>query len=364
MSRNLRRLKHAAFTLTFAVLNFLPARFVAAQTQPEKNSVFVNMEAEVAANKLPHISSILVARDGRLIYEKYFGDGSREKLNDTRSATKTLTALVMGRAIEEGQIRDIEVKVIPFFPDLAPVAHLDELKSDIRLKDLLTMSSAFLADDADQDTPGNEDRMHEQRSWTRWAVDLPTRPSCKRDDWGYYAFHYATVNAFLVGQVIQRATHQPIDEYIAKTLLMPLGITQYEFQRSPAGEVMTGGGLKLSSIALLRIGQLMLDRGIYHGRQVIPASWVDECLTLRRADTEGPGIGYGYLIWHLDFPAGNSSESGWFMAGNGGNIVLILPKLHAVAVVTRTDYNAQGTAGQTIGLVSKFILPGLEESKP
>jgi CubicO group peptidase (beta-lactamase class C family) len=318
------------------------------------------MEAEIAAQKLPRMTGILVSRDGHLIYEHYFGEGSREKLNDTRSVTKSLTALVVGRAIRDGQIGGTEARILPFFGDLAPIANGSPAKSDLRLKDLLTMGSPLDADDSVDATPGNEDRMHEQPAWARWAVDLPTRKEAARSARGYYPFHYATVNAVLVGQVLQRATHRPVDDYIAETVLRPLGINHYLFQRSPAGEVMTGGGLRLRGVDLLKIGQLVLGGGSYDGRRILSESWVKDCLTLRQEDTVGPGIGYGYFFWHLDFPVGDKTESGWFMAGNGGNIVIVFPALRSVAVVTRTDYNGRNTAGQTIRLLSQFILPNCE----
>jgi CubicO group peptidase (beta-lactamase class C family) len=125
---------------------------------------------------------------------------------------------------------------------------------------------------------------------------------------------------------------------------------------------MTGGGLRLRGVDLWKIGQLVLDGGSYAGRQIIPSSWVGECLTVRHSNTEGPGMGYGLFFWHYDFPSGERADSGWFMAGNGGNIVVIFPELKSVAVVTRTDYNGNNTAGQTIGLMSDYILPALKES--
>lgn len=356
----------AIFTAVVAP-QFLIAHDSLAQQAPSDRPSIAMMEAEVTSARMPKVTGILLSRNGTLIYEKYFGEGSRDKLNDTRSATKSLTALVVGRALRDGAISGIDAKIMPFFGDMAPIANDDGIKDDIRLKDLLSMGSALSADDAVDESAGNEDRMHEQKNWTRWAIDLPIRKDAKRDGSGYEPFHYATVNAFLVGQVLQRAMRQPVDDYIEKTLLKPIGIDQYEFQRSPAGEIMTGGGLELRGIDLWKIGQLVLNRGSYQGRQIVPESWVNECLTLRHTDTEGPGVGYGFFFWHFDFPVGNKTESGWFMAGNGGNIVAIFPSLKAVAVVTRTDFNGSNTAGQTIGLISRFILPivsGISPTNP
>ena len=333
-----------------------------ATAKPQTNKVnhLDELKAAIVANKYPKLTGLLVSKDGRLISEAYFGEGGAEKLNDTRSVTKSLTALVVGRAIRDGKIANVDVPIQSFFPDLQPTTNREPIKSNVLLKDLLTMSSALAADDSDGSSPGNEDRMHEQTNWLRWAIDLPIRVDYQRIGSGYGPFHYATVNAFLAGQVIQRAVQKPVSAYIAETLFKPLGITQYKFGKSPSGEIMTGGGLELRLLDLWRLGQLVLDEGRYQNQQIIPASWVKDCLTVHLKDTVGPGIGYGNLFWHFDFPAGEKTESGWFMAGNGGNVVLILPALKAVVVITRTDYNAPSTAKETIGIVSKFILPFLQ----
>jgi len=341
------------------LLRLLTGACVCAQPAAVQGLQLRELETQIAAGKFPKLTSLLVSREGHLLYEAYFGAGGRDHLNNTRSATKSLTALVVGRAIEDGKIENAEARVLPFFSDLAPSGGADPIKEDIRLKDLLTMSSAFAADDSDRGSPGNEDRMHEQKNWTRWIVDLSVRQDYQRNPSGYGPFRYATVNAVLAGQVVQRATGRPVDAYMADVLFTPLGITQYTFQKSPSGEVMTGGGIELRAIDLWKIGQLVLDGGRYAGRQLIPASWVTDCLTAHETDTGHPGTGYGYLFWHLDFPNGERRESGWYMAGNGGNMILMLPALKAVVVITRTAYNSPTARQDSFSMVSSFVLPAL-----
>ena len=87
--------------------------------------------------------------------------------------------------------------------------------------------------------------------------------------------------------------------------------------------------------------------------------WINECLTVHRTD-EDSGAGYGYYFWNFQFPIGEQTKiNGWFMAGNGGNIVLILPELESVIVVTRKNYNSPTMAIETIKLLSQYIIPKL-----
>ena len=162
-----------------------------------------------------------------------------------------------------------------------------------------------------------------------------------------------------MGEVIESAVNQPVDTYIINTLFNPLGIENYEFQYSPTNEAMAGGGLKLRSRDLLKIGELVQAGGIFQKNQLIQKEWINDCLTVHRMDDDS-GSGYGYFFWNFQFQIGEKSmTNGWFMAGNGGNIVLILPELESEIVVTRTNYNSPTQAIETIKLVSQYIIPQL-----
>ena len=202
------------------------------------------LSAAIAQGDYPKTTSVLVMRGDRLIYERYFGDGKRALLNDTRSAMKAVTALAVGAAIADGMLSSAQAPAFPYLSDLKPFANDTADKEAITLADMLSMTSALDCNDNDDASPGNEDRMHEQQNWTRWAVDLPTMPGYARDATGQGPWRYCTANAFLAGQVVQRATHMSVDAYIARRLLKPLGIARWEWPRSPTEEVMTGGGLK------------------------------------------------------------------------------------------------------------------------
>lgn len=303
----------------------------------------------VALGDFPKLTSVVVEQHGAIVSERYFGGAGAETLHDTRSATKSITALAVGAAIGDGALPGPGAPAFAYLADLRPFAHDDARKQAITIADLLSMSSALDCDDNDDASPGNENLMHPQPAWTRWAVDLPTRaPS---------GFHYCTTGAFLLGQIVQRATGTPIDRYISQRLLAPLGVTRFTFARSPSGEVMTGGGLRLTSRALAALGRLVLDHGRHAGAQLVPADFVAAATTVHaRPNAEQ---GYGYLFWRRDWASPCGAHAGWYMAGNGGNAIIALPDLDAVVVVTSRNYNTRGMHQQTIRLVEQYVTPSL-----
>ena len=313
------------------------------------------LDAAIARGDFPRTNSVLVARNGKLVYEGYFNDGTPDLLTDTRSATKSVTALAVGTAIADGAIASVHAPVFSYFNDLKPYANDTRDKESIAIEDLLTMSSALDCNDDDDNSPGNENNMHPQPNWTRWAVDLPTLKGYARDASGLGPWRYCTTGAFLLGQLVQRATHTPIDKYIEAKLLQPLGITQWQWPASPAGEVMTGGGLRLRSRDLLKLALMLGDDGRWEGTQIVPSDWIAAALSVHR--TSYPPQTYGYFFWHRDYATACGPVSGWYMAGNGGNAIVVIKELHAAIVIARANYNAHGMHQQTVDLIEKYILP-------
>ncbi len=310
------------------------------------------MEQQISIGKFPKMTSVLVEKGGKLIYEKYFGDGNQQCLNDSRSVTKSVTGLTAGIAEQKLGIEIVTVKVRAALKAL----NKDAALNDPTAKDLLTMASPLAADDSDGESPGNEDRMHEKEKWLEWALEIPVKPGVARGPSGLYPFCYATVNAVLAGQVVQKLVGVPLDKDITSQLLRPLGITKSQFQYSKSDETMSGGGLRLTSRDLTKLGRLILNQGVYSGKQIVPSKWIREMITPHHVDTVMPGVDYGYLIWRVKLGNDEASKA-WCMLGNGGNIIAAIPKKDLVLTITRTDYNSRSTPTETLELIGKIILP-------
>ena len=321
------------------------------------------MSSAVRSEQFKNIGSILIARHGKLAYEDYIA-GDVTTLRDTRSATKSITAILVGIAIQEGKISSLEDKILALLPEHARrLQNPDPRKARITIEDFLTMSSSLECDDWNDASRGNEERMYLVEDWTQFILDLPIRGRMRVGEqnepppYGRY-FSYCTGGVFALSEVLQKTTGLSADRYAEQKLFAPLGITSAQWVYSPLNIPQTGGGLRLTSRDLLKIAQLYLDGGRWHDRRIINEGWVrDSTRPHARIDDTTE---YGYLWWLKSFKNGEKSYPAFFMSGNGGNKVVVIPSLDLAAVITSTNYNTRGMHEQTEKILSDFILSALE----
>ncbi len=305
------------------------------------------MEAAVGKGEFPKLGSVLIARHGKLAYEKYF-DGDAATLRDTRSATKSITSALAGIAGVNPKAR-----VLDLLPARARrLKNPDPRKRRMTVEDLLTMSSPLECDDWNDASRGNEEKMYLIEDWAQFILDLPIRGRMRlgtepeKPPYGRN-FSYCTGGVFVLGEVIARVAGMPVDRLAQEKLFTPLGIEHAEWVYSPLGEPQTGGGLRLSSRDLLKIAQLYLE----DGRGIVPAAWVRESVKPHaRIDDQTE---YGYLLWLKSF-AGNPAV---FMTGNGGNKILAFPGLDLAVAITSSNFNARGMHQLTERLLTDYVLP-------
>lgn len=315
------------------------------------------LKEAVAKGDYPKTTSVLIFRDGKLVYEEYFGEGARDVLNNTRSAMKSITSLAVGAAIGDGRIPSRHARALAYLSDLRPFQNDTPAKEAITIEDLLTMSSALDCNDDDDKSPGNEENMYPRANWSRWAVDLPTMGGYARDATGFGPWRYCTAGPFLLGQILQRVSGARADRYIGTRILQPLGISKWEWPYSPSDEPMTGGGLRLRSRDLAKIAAMIVDGGRWRGKRIVPEAWIDSSLSIHRQAYSGAN--YGYFFWQRDYETACGPLPGWYMSGNGGNVIVILRQLRTAIVVTRTNYNTRGMHQETVDLLQRYILRAL-----
>ncbi len=322
------------------------------------------MSAAVRTSEYKKIGSILVARHGKLAYEDYV-EGDAATLRDTRSATKSITSALVGIAIDEGKLSGVDAKVLALLPEHARrIQNPDPRKSAITIEDLLTMSSPLECDDWNDLSRGNEERMYLVEDWAQFILDLPIRGRMRVGEqmdpppYGRY-FSYCTGGVFTLSEVLAKSTGVRTDRYAQAKLFGPLGITDVKWVYSPLDIPQTGGGLRLRSRDLLRIGQLYLDNGRWQGRQVVSGPWVGT--STRPHARIDDATEYGYLWWIKSFKSGAKSYPAYFMSGNGGNKVVVVPSLDLVAVITSTNYGTRGMHEQTEKILTGYILAAVEQ---
>jgi CubicO group peptidase (beta-lactamase class C family) len=324
------------------------------------------MEEAVRAGEFKKIGSVLIARRGKLVYETYFDGTGTDALRDTRSATKTITGMLVGIAINQHLLGGPSTPVLSVL-DKRPTKNLDPRKDKITVEDFMTMSSMLECNDWNEFSQGNEERMYLTEDWVQFTLDLPIRsfPSWepKPQDSPYgRSFSYCTAGPTTLGAVLEHVSHMKVEGFAKKNLFAPLGIEKASWKYSPVGLALTGGGLGLTSRDLLKLAQLYANGGEWAGKRAIAESWVKASIAPHtRIDEQTE---YGYFWWLKSFKSGDQSYRAYFMSGNGGNKVAVFPDLDLVVTLTSTNYNTKGMHEQTERMLTDYILPAVMGKLP
>lgn len=287
----------------------------------------------------PYIQSLLVARHGKLALEEYFYGFDRERVHDTRSSGKTFAGTLTGIALDHGAKFKLDTPVVSLYPQYHDFANPDPRKQKITVEDLLTMDSGLACDDNDDSSPGNEDGMQQQsdqKDWYKYILDVPMM-----DEPGDKKAVYCTAAINLLGGVVQGTTGMPLTQFFDKYYAEPLQIRDYHMNLMPEGEAYLGGGIQLRPRDMLKLGQLYLDGGTWHGKRVLSKQWTVAATTQHSyfpASDYAPGHGYGYT-WHLfEVKVGDKTYQEYMAQGNGGQLVMVVPALDLAAVITAGNY--------------------------
>lgn len=360
------RMKEALFLMALTAL-VLPSRgfaqvdwpTAAPQTAGMDPDLLRELDEAIGQGDFRRVTSVLVARGDDLVFERYY-EGGPETLRNTRSVTKTVTGMLVGLAIEDRALPGVDAGVVSFFPELQPLDNPDPRKEEITVEDLLTMSSLLECDDGNSFSRGNEERMYLIEDWVRFALDVPIRgfpawiPRPEESPYGR-SWSYCTAGVTTLGAVLERATGEQLEDFAAARLFAPLGIESVEWQFSPTGLAQAGGGLALTSRALLTLARLYGAAGRWHGREVVRREWVERSVRPQAQAREG--VEYGYLWWISTF--GDLGDRAFYMAGNGGNTAMVFPGLDLTVVVTTTNYGQPDAHDLTARLVGDYILEAI-----
>ncbi len=353
--------KIVSFIIAIAFSTLLFGQIDMSQPNKNINPLLTQMDAKIAAGDFENISSVLVAKNGKLLFEKYYNGADQNTKHNTRSATKTIATFLTGLAIDKGFIVSEEDKIYSYLQHKMPVKNPDPRKAEISIQDLLTMSCMLETDDENFASRGHEERMYYIEDWTQFLLDLPIRsypfnPPPTQQPYGRF-FHYSSAQAAAVAAIVESAIGSPADQFLKENLLAPLEITDFKLDYTPANILNTAGGSGYRSRDFLKMIQLLLQKGSWDKKQLISQDFVNRATTPKAVAREG--VEYGYFLWMNPFGKDKKYDA-FYMSGNGGNKMVAIPELQLTVVITTRNYNNRNAHGYTNEMMNNFIVPAVE----
>jgi CubicO group peptidase (beta-lactamase class C family) len=304
-----------------------------------------------ASKRVWNVHSLLVARDGRIAFERYFEgrDSLRGQplgivgftpgtLHDLRSVTKSIVGLLYGIALSRGIVPSPDQPLLQQFPEYADLG-AEAYRHKLTVGHVLTMTLG---------TEWNENLPYTSPANSEIAMDLaadPFRFVLERpfvEPPGVRWIYNGGATA-LLGRLIAKGSGQSLPQFARTALFEPLGVGQTVWLNTRQGEPSAASGLRMIPRDLLRIGQLVLDGGVADGRQLIPKDWLAAALSPRVTIDDARQYGYQWYLGRLPYPdAGSSQMAEWAgAAGNGGQRLIVFPELRVVVAITAGNYDTE-----------------------
>jgi CubicO group peptidase (beta-lactamase class C family) len=281
------------------------------------------------AAKLETIYGLLVVKDGYLVAEKYFNEGSVDELSKRASVTKSYTSALVGIALEQGYLSSVEQKMLDFFPDIASGV-TDARKEQITIRDMLQMRAGYPWEESDAalwDTLWDGEYLSDIVN-----IPLTADPDTK--------FQYSNLTAHWAGIIVARAAGMDLKSFGEEHLFLPLGVeVGDDWNRDLDGYYIGCGDIQFTARDMAKFGLLYLTGGEYEGDQIISSDWVQDSLqTYSQQAWDNIGqfrdIGYGYQWWSAR-AGGHDVNFAW---GHGGNLIVLVHDVDMVVVVTADSF--------------------------
>lgn len=309
----------------------------------------------VISKDYSNMAGMVIRKDGETVYENYYNGFTADNRIHVFSVTKSILSILIGIALDKGYIESVDQKVLEFFPEYT-VKRGEKTIQNITLKHLLTMTAPYKY----KFNPYT--KYFTSMDWVKFSLDkLGGRGTIGK-------FRYAPiVGPDILSGILVKATGQSVFDFAKENLFGPLGITverTITFQSkeeqmafydatdlsvwvaSPTGVNAAGWGLTLSPVDMAKIGQLLLNGGMWDGKRIVSENWIVESTT-EHSRWEQQNLPYGYLWWI-------GEDKGYAAMGDGGNMIYVSPEKKMVVSITSIF---QPRAKDRIEFVKKYVEP-------
>lgn len=320
---------------------------------PNKKSIEALVKA-VSNGEHPAYDSLLIAHKNTLLFESYFAFGRVDLPHYQASASKTYTALAVGRAIQLGYLTmdDLHKPIVSFFPEI-DTNGLAKGVEKITLDHTLSMRSGLrIADGLEEQW----EKTPELIAGKNLALAYFKHTEAVTADSQIY--HYQSTDPRLTMLVLDAAVPVSAEDFIQTEVLNKLGINQYHWEQHQSGLPRSAYGTSMTSRDMLKWGSLLMQNGKWKGEQLISPEFMQRATGSVAIPTDDKwdytGYQYGYFTWGKTLRVEDMHYKAHMAWGGGTQMVIAIPEAELVVVVT-----ARARAGgfDTMDLVEQKILP-------
>ncbi len=301
---------------------------------------------DAVENSNHELHSLMILRHGKVVAEGWWAPYAADLKHTMYSTSKSFTSTAIGFAVSENLI-SVSDKVISFFPDYLPDT-ISENLADLEIRDLLSMTVG-------QEPEPSFGKVMDSENWIKEVLAAPIvhKPGTK--------FLYNSFGTYLLAAIIHEVSGENVIDYLKPRLFEPLNISGMDWEVDPMGINVGGWGLRIKTEDMAKLGQLYLQKGTWHGKQILSEEWVVEATSSKIL--QSPELsedernksdwlqGYGYKFWR-------SRHNSYRGDGAFGQYILVLPEHDAVIAITSETHDMQAE----LNLVWEHLLPAFNDS--
>ncbi|HEX6044507.1 MAG TPA: serine hydrolase [Pyrinomonadaceae bacterium] len=298
---------------------------------------------DAADKEVDMMNSFMLVRHGHVVAEGWWAPYDRDTPHVLYSLSKSFTSTAVGFAIAEGKL-NLDDPVTKFFPDEAPAEPSVNLRS-MRVRDLLRMNTGNQIE-----APIRVDDSKQTDTWVKTFLThaVPFKPGTH--------FLYNSPATYMLSAIVQKVTGMTVLDYLRPRLFDPLGFKDPFWISSPQGITAGAYGLSIRTEEIARFGEVYLHQGMWNGKQLVPAAWVQQATAIQTSTGSAPmsdwDQGYGYQFWR-------SRHNSFRGDGAFGQFCMVIPELDAVVAITSGVRNMQ----QVMNLVWDKLLPAMKPGR-
>jgi CubicO group peptidase (beta-lactamase class C family) len=282
-----------------------------------------------------NLHSLLIIRNGKIVYEQYYGSNDQNTLHTQYSVTKSFTSTLVGIALDQGKLGGVDQKVM----DLLPNRSFDNIspeKEAMSMKNLLTMASGLDWEEGDAAYMA----MYRSPDWVNMVMDLPMAGGPGSE------FNYCSGCSHVLSGILAQTLGPDVERFARENLFKPLGITRYRWETDSKGIPIGGWGLNLTARDMAKLGYLFLQEGQWEGKQFVSTGWVREATDEHIPASEGRGYGYQWWIY--------PKNQAYAALGRDGQTIYVIPHLEMIIVTTAEIPEGHGPIHD---LIDNYIIP-------